>query len=68
MHAEAERDLGTMIDSESLVSSCDDLSNPMEEDMEDVEVVEREEVAKQQRAAGEDGGVLKVQGILGRKI
>ncbi|RXH94613.1 hypothetical protein DVH24_024297 [Malus domestica] len=65
MHAEAERDLGIVIDSESFVCSCDDLPNPMEEDMEDLEVVEREEVAEQQRAAGEDGGE---QAILGRKI
>ncbi|KAM0960779.1 hypothetical protein ACFX2C_025779 [Malus domestica] len=68
MHVEAERDLGTVIDSESFVCSYDDLPNPMEEDMEDFKVVEREEVAEQQRATGEDGGVLKVQGILGRKI
>ncbi|TQD72912.1 hypothetical protein C1H46_041556 [Malus baccata] len=41
------------------------LPNPMEEDF---EVVEREEVADEQRTTGEDGGGLKVQGILGRKI
>ncbi|KAM1056203.1 hypothetical protein EV2_030503 [Malus domestica] len=68
MHVEAERDLGTVIDNKSFVSSCDNLPNPMEEDMEDFKVVEREEVAEHQRAAGDDGGVLKVHGILGRKI
>ncbi|KAB2602475.1 hypothetical protein D8674_003480 [Pyrus ussuriensis x Pyrus communis] len=34
-HVEAKRDLGTVIDSESLVSSYDDLPNPMEEDVDD---------------------------------
>ncbi|KAM2172111.1 hypothetical protein ACFX1R_037111 [Malus domestica] len=40
MHAKVERDLGIVIDSESSVSSCDDLPNSMEDDMENFEVVE----------------------------
>ncbi|KAB2626727.1 hypothetical protein D8674_020345 [Pyrus ussuriensis x Pyrus communis] len=36
--------------------------NPMEEDVEDFEVVEREEAVEQQRAAGEDGGGQREDG------
>ncbi|KAB2599647.1 hypothetical protein D8674_009918 [Pyrus ussuriensis x Pyrus communis] len=48
-----ERDLGTVSDSESSGSSCDDSPNLMEERVEDFEMVEQEEAVEEQRVVGE---------------
>ncbi|KAB2607746.1 hypothetical protein D8674_010914 [Pyrus ussuriensis x Pyrus communis] len=64
---------------ESFVSTCDDLPNPMEEDMDDFEVtvvsrsgrevVKGRELLERMADVNERRkGVLKVKGILGRKI